>query len=243
MAKKGEPGRAIWLGVWASFFGGLVGGAFLIFSTGPLDGFAQWYARGQVATRRVVAFGSTSLDTKQASADAYERDIVARGRPGHGRVAAAAQVFERHIDALGLQQGAHLIGGVGTLEVEPGAGWKVDRRIGCLALDAGEVEAARNGDDQKGRGHEGRKIKVDADQQAPELEGVHRGILLENLALQRLRAHDPERGSGRNPSPQRRSAAGSRRDGRCSGVHSLGSNHRIYALEQEIHQEGRPPRV
>ncbi|KRA53616.1 nucleoside-diphosphate sugar epimerase [Pseudoxanthomonas sp. Root65] len=49
-----------------------------VFSTGPLDGFAQWYARGQVATPRVVAFGSTSLDTKQASGDAYERDIVAR---------------------------------------------------------------------------------------------------------------------------------------------------------------------
>ncbi len=36
MAKKGEPGRAIWLGIWASFFGGLLGGAFLIFATGPL---------------------------------------------------------------------------------------------------------------------------------------------------------------------------------------------------------------
>ena len=50
----------------------------VIFSTGPLDGFAQWYARGLVATPRVVAFGSTSLDTKQASGDAHERDIVAR---------------------------------------------------------------------------------------------------------------------------------------------------------------------
>ncbi len=36
MAKKGEPGRAIWLGIWASFFGGLLGGAFLVFATGPL---------------------------------------------------------------------------------------------------------------------------------------------------------------------------------------------------------------
>jgi putative tricarboxylic transport membrane protein len=36
MAKKGEPGRAIWLGVWASFFGGLLGGVFLIAATGPL---------------------------------------------------------------------------------------------------------------------------------------------------------------------------------------------------------------
>ncbi len=50
----------------------------VIFSTGPLDGFAQWYARGQVRTSRVVAFGSTSVDTKQASGDAYERGIVAR---------------------------------------------------------------------------------------------------------------------------------------------------------------------
>lgn len=40
MAKKGEPGRAIWLGIWASFFGGLIGGAFLIGATGPLARFA-----------------------------------------------------------------------------------------------------------------------------------------------------------------------------------------------------------
>lgn len=36
MAKKGEPGRALWIGIWASFFGGLLGGAFLIGATGPL---------------------------------------------------------------------------------------------------------------------------------------------------------------------------------------------------------------
>jgi putative tricarboxylic transport membrane protein len=36
MARKGESGRAIWLGVWASFFGGLLGGVFLIAATGPL---------------------------------------------------------------------------------------------------------------------------------------------------------------------------------------------------------------
>ena len=27
MAQKGEPGRALWLGIWASFFGGLLGGS------------------------------------------------------------------------------------------------------------------------------------------------------------------------------------------------------------------------
>src|SRR6266498_725572 len=36
MALKGEPGRAIWLGVWASFCGGLLGGVFLIGATEPL---------------------------------------------------------------------------------------------------------------------------------------------------------------------------------------------------------------
>jgi putative tricarboxylic transport membrane protein len=36
MAKRGEPGRALWLGIWASFFGGLIGGVFLIAATEPL---------------------------------------------------------------------------------------------------------------------------------------------------------------------------------------------------------------
>jgi putative tricarboxylic transport membrane protein len=40
MAKKGEPGRALWLGIWASFFGGLIGGIFLVGTTGPLASIA-----------------------------------------------------------------------------------------------------------------------------------------------------------------------------------------------------------
>jgi putative tricarboxylic transport membrane protein len=40
MARKGEPGRAVWTGIWASFFGGLLGGVFLIGATGPLAAFA-----------------------------------------------------------------------------------------------------------------------------------------------------------------------------------------------------------
>jgi putative tricarboxylic transport membrane protein len=40
MARKGEAGRALWTGVWASFFGGLLGGVFLIGATGPLASFA-----------------------------------------------------------------------------------------------------------------------------------------------------------------------------------------------------------
>jgi putative tricarboxylic transport membrane protein len=36
MAKKGEPGRALWLGIWASILGGLLGAVFLVATTGPL---------------------------------------------------------------------------------------------------------------------------------------------------------------------------------------------------------------
>lgn len=49
-----------------------------IFSCGPLDAFAHWYAEGWVDAARVVAFGSTSLDGKQDSADPAERDLVRR---------------------------------------------------------------------------------------------------------------------------------------------------------------------
>ncbi|HEX7054893.1 MAG TPA: tripartite tricarboxylate transporter permease [Burkholderiales bacterium] len=40
MARKGEAGRALWLGVWASLFGGLIGGVFLIGATAPLAAIA-----------------------------------------------------------------------------------------------------------------------------------------------------------------------------------------------------------
>ena len=34
MTQKGQPGRAVWLGVWSSFLGGLLAGVFLILATG-----------------------------------------------------------------------------------------------------------------------------------------------------------------------------------------------------------------
>ncbi|HXG15582.1 MAG TPA: tripartite tricarboxylate transporter permease [Calidithermus sp.] len=40
MARRGEPGRAVWLGTWASLFGGVLGAVFLIAATGPLARFA-----------------------------------------------------------------------------------------------------------------------------------------------------------------------------------------------------------
>ncbi|HXH01151.1 MAG TPA: NAD-dependent epimerase/dehydratase family protein [Xanthomonadaceae bacterium] len=49
-----------------------------IFSCGPLDAFACWYATTPVAAARVVAFGSTSAHVKQQSADAAERALAER---------------------------------------------------------------------------------------------------------------------------------------------------------------------
>lgn len=63
-----------------------------IFSCGPLDHFARWYAQSAVACPRVVAFGSTSVVVKQDSADAEERDVAARLREGERIVREAADM-------------------------------------------------------------------------------------------------------------------------------------------------------
>jgi putative tricarboxylic transport membrane protein len=55
MAKKGEPGRAIWLGVWASFFGGLLGAVFLIGATQPLAKFALQFGPWEFFSLFVLA--------------------------------------------------------------------------------------------------------------------------------------------------------------------------------------------
>nr|WP_283160982.1 NAD-dependent epimerase/dehydratase family protein [Xanthomonas nasturtii] len=50
----------------------------VIFSCGPLDHFARWYAENPVAAPRIVAFGSTSVEVKEHSTDAAERDVAQR---------------------------------------------------------------------------------------------------------------------------------------------------------------------
>lgn len=61
-----------------------------IFSCGPLDHFAAWYARSTLAAPRVLAFGSTSVAVKVDSADPCERDLARRLREGERGVHAAA---------------------------------------------------------------------------------------------------------------------------------------------------------
>ncbi|MGH8083927.1 MAG: NAD-dependent epimerase/dehydratase family protein [Lysobacter sp.] len=57
-----------------------------IISCGPLDRFGRWYAQADVTAPRVVAFGSTSIETKQVSADGSERDLVRRLGEGEANV-------------------------------------------------------------------------------------------------------------------------------------------------------------
>ena len=67
MARKGEPGRAVWLGVWASCFGGLVGGLFLVLVTGPLAAIAlafgpwEYFSLFMLAMAMVAGLAEASL--------------------------------------------------------------------------------------------------------------------------------------------------------------------------------------
>jgi len=67
MTRKGEPGRAIWIGVWAAFLGGLLGGIFLIASTGPLASIAlefgpwEYFSLFVFALSMVAGLVGTSL--------------------------------------------------------------------------------------------------------------------------------------------------------------------------------------
>ena len=80
VSRQPQPARAgvAWLRGDLDRVEGLARQADAIFSCGPLDHFARWYAAGQVEAPRVVAFGSTSAEAKQASADPAERDLAAR---------------------------------------------------------------------------------------------------------------------------------------------------------------------
>lgn len=62
-----------------------------IFSLGPLDHFSHWYAGTSVIAPRVIAFGSTSIETKVHSGDAYERDIADRLHLAESRIFAIAR--------------------------------------------------------------------------------------------------------------------------------------------------------
>ncbi|MCL7715398.1 SDR family oxidoreductase [Stenotrophomonas mori] len=66
-------------------------GAFdAVFSCGPLDHFARWYAASDTAAARVVAFGSTSVEVKRDSSEPAERDVARRLRDAEAALFATA---------------------------------------------------------------------------------------------------------------------------------------------------------
>lgn len=62
-----------------------------LFSLGPLDAFAAWFAARGPRDARVIAIGSRSVDTKKDSADAGEREVA-------GRLARAEETLARIAD-------------------------------------------------------------------------------------------------------------------------------------------------
>ncbi|HET9350916.1 MAG TPA: tripartite tricarboxylate transporter permease, partial [Burkholderiales bacterium] len=108
MARKGQPGRAIWLGVWASFFGGLLGGAFLILATGPLAKFAlefgpwEFFALFVLALSMVAGLVESSL-AKGLIAGALGMIVTVLGNDpvmGQSRLTLGIPALEGGVDFL-----------------------------------------------------------------------------------------------------------------------------------------------
>jgi nucleoside-diphosphate-sugar epimerase len=65
----------------------------VLYSLGPLDAFARWFARTPpLRPPRVIAFGSMSVASKRDSADAAERALAMRLHAAEQELAAAATV-------------------------------------------------------------------------------------------------------------------------------------------------------
>jgi nucleoside-diphosphate-sugar epimerase len=88
-ARAEQPGL-VWLKGDLAHIDGLPQQVQTLFSCGPLDLFAQWYARTHLQSPRVIAFGSTSIDVKRGSADAEERGLAARLHAGERTLFEAA---------------------------------------------------------------------------------------------------------------------------------------------------------
>ena len=88
-AQAAAPGMQ-WLRGDLDHVDGLPTAVDAIFSCGPLDHFARWYAASTIAAPRVIAFGSTSIEVKQDSSDAAERDVAARLAEGERSVFSSA---------------------------------------------------------------------------------------------------------------------------------------------------------
>ena len=66
MARRGEPGRAIWIGTWASFIGGLLGALFLVGATVPLATFALQFGPWEYFSLFIFALSMVAGLTEQS---------------------------------------------------------------------------------------------------------------------------------------------------------------------------------
>ena len=71
-----------------------------VFSCGPLDHFARWYANSTLACPRVLAFSSTSIEVKSDSTDPRERALAARLAEGERVLFAGARRRRAHATVL-----------------------------------------------------------------------------------------------------------------------------------------------
>lgn len=88
---QNDHGELKWLRGDLQQVGGLPRQADAIFSLGPLDHFSHWYSNTALIAARVITFGSTSVETKQASEDLPERDVAARLGDAEARIFEAAR--------------------------------------------------------------------------------------------------------------------------------------------------------
>lgn len=73
----------------------------VVFSCGPLDHFARWFASTSLECPRIVAFGSTSMEVKQDSIEPAERAVAHRMRQAETTLFVAAS--ERGVAATLLR--------------------------------------------------------------------------------------------------------------------------------------------
>lgn len=92
VSRSAQAGMAGVRWVQGDFFqsGDVPSRADAIFSCGPLDLFAHWYAATGVEAPCIVAFGSTTAHVKQESPDPAERDVATRLREGERVVLATS---------------------------------------------------------------------------------------------------------------------------------------------------------
>lgn len=100
-----------------------------IFSLGPLDHFSHWYSNTALIAARVIAFGSTSLETKQESEDLSERVVAARLADAEARIFQAAR--QRQAEATVLRP--TLVYGAGRDRTLTRIA-SLARRTGCFVL-------------------------------------------------------------------------------------------------------------